>query len=223
MNKIIAREVNPAEVDFSFYFDNDGMTSKGGEYYAVYITGNSNDYGFNLDEYNKIVEQADRIIDGFEDVKSGYCYKTFKEVMQENDIAYTSHKCHLLKEWAKTADTDDADSIAEFLTITTSEEWNSRAFCGYSQGDYCKVVYCTRHYSEEAITPIGEFWLGCGTEFCIDDCYGYFVVDDIRWKEGEALKAALAKMYGCKPEELEVYLYDGEHTVTNYKLMEVSA
>ncbi len=81
------------------------------------------------------------------------------------------------------------------------------------------MVYCKAHYSEEHITEIGKFWLGCGTEFSIDDCYGYFVIDEIRWKEGETLKKALADLYGCKPEELEIYLYDGEHSVTDYELL----
>lgn len=220
MRKIIAREVNPAHVDFSFYFDDDGLKSAGGKNCAVYIPGDRNNYGFNFDEYKEIVEQADRIIDGFEDVKSGY-YDSYKAVMQNNGVPYTSRKCHLLKEWAKTADTSDIGSIAEFLTITTGEEWSTRAFTGYSQGDYCDIVYCTAHYSEEHITEIGKFWLGCGAEFSIDDCYGYFVTDEIRWEAGEALRKSLADTYGCKPEELEIYLYSGEHTVTDYELMEV--
>jgi len=30
----------------------------------------------------------------------------------------------------------------------------------------------------------------------------------------------LADCYGCKPDELEIYLYDGEHVVTDYRLMD---
>lgn len=228
MDKIVAREVNPSHVDFSFYFYDDGLKSVGGENCACYIPGDRRHYGFNNDEYTEIQKQADRIIDGFQDVSdkwsNGYnSYATFKECMTYNGIAYTSRKCNLLKLWAITADTSNTDDIAQFLTITTGEKWNSRAFYGYSQGDYCEVVYCTAHYSEEHITEIGKFWLGCGTEFSIDDVYGYFVVDDVRWREGKPLKQALAGMYGCKPEELEIYLYAGEHTVTDYKLMEESA
>lgn len=224
MNKIIAREVNPAHVDFSFYFDDDGLKSTSGENCACYIVPcNRRHYsGFNMDEYEPIEQQAESIITGFEDVSGGYC-ESYKAVMQDNGIAYTSRKCYLLKEWAKNADTNDTDDIAAFLTIVTGEKWAARSFCGYSQGDYCEVIYCTAHYSEEHVTEIGKFWLGCGTEFSIDDCYGYFITDDIRWKEGEPLRKALADAYGCKPEELEIYLYSGEHTVTDYELMEVSA
>ena len=225
MKKIIAREVNPRYVDFSYYFDDDGLKSIGGENCAVYIIvneGYGRISGFNIEEYKEIREKAEAVIEGFHDVSNKWTnsYGSYREVMEYNGIPYTSRKCHLLKEWAKTADTSDTDSIADFLTITTGEEWAVKTFTGYSQGDYCEVVYCKAHYSEERIIEIGKFWLGCGPEFCIDDCYGYFVIDELRWEEGEKLRKYLADCYGCKPDELEIYLYDGEHVVTDYKLMD---
>jgi hypothetical protein len=227
MEKIIAKEVNPSHVDFSFYFDNDGLKSIGGENCAVYIVpaDKRRNSGFNMDEYQEIEEKAEAIIDGFHDVSdkwtNGYdSYANYKEAMEYNGIPYTSRKCHLLKEWVKTADTSDTDSIAEYLTITTGEEWTVKSFTGYSQGDYCEVVYCINHYTPDHINEIGKFWLGCGTEFCIDGCYGYYVPDTIRWQEGETLRKYLADCYGCKPEELEIHLYDVEHVVTDYKIMD---
>jgi hypothetical protein len=201
MKKIIAKEVNPAHVDFSFYFDNDGLKSIGGENCAVYIVpaDRRRNSGFNMDEYEEIEQQAQTVIDDYED---GYPIE------------------ETLKEWAKHADANDTDSIAEYLTITTGEEWAVKSFTGYSQGDYCEVVYCINHYTPEGITEVGKFWLGCGTEFSIDDCYGYYVIDELRWEEGEKLRQYLADCYGCKPEELEIYLYDGEHVVTDYKIMD---
>ena len=212
MKKIIAREVNPAQVDFRYYFDDDGLKSTGGENCAVYIVPADRLWyaGFNMGEYEEIEDKAEAIIYGFKDV-SIKPVTTYKEVMEDNGIPYTSRKCHLLKKWAKYASPYDPSDIAEFLTIITGEEWDVKAFRGYSQGDYCEVVYCKAHYSEEHITEIGKFWLGCGTEFCIDGYYGYYVPDTIRWEEGERLRQYLADSYGCKPEELEIYLYDGEH------------
>jgi len=35
MNKIIAREVQPENIDFSDYFDDDGLTNEGGENCAL--------------------------------------------------------------------------------------------------------------------------------------------------------------------------------------------
>ena len=223
MKKIVAKEVNPACVDFSYYFDNDGLKSIGGENCAVYIVpGDRRRYGFNIGEYREIEEKAKAIIDGFRDVSDKWVngYTTYKEVMEDNAIPYTSRKCNLLKKWAEYANPYDTGDIAEFLTITTGEEWEVKSFTGYSQGDYCEVVYCVNHYTPERINEIGKFWLGCGTEFCIDGWYGYYVIDELRWEEGEKLRQYLADCYGCKPDELEIYLYDGEHTVTDYKIME---
>jgi len=223
MKKIIAKEVHPSNVDFRHYFDDDGLKSVGGENCAVYIipADRGRYSGFNLEEYEEIEEMADSLIETFEEVspKNEY-YPTYKEAMLSHNIDYTSRRCHLLKEWAEHANPYDTRDIAAFLTITTGEEWNVRAFRGYSQGDYCEVVYCKAHYSEEHITEIGKFWLGCGTEFYIDGCRGYYVPDTIRWQEGETLRKYLADCYGCKPDELEIYLYDGEHIVADYRLMD---
>src|SRR5690606_6762707 len=199
MKKIIAKEVNPDFVDFSLYFDDDGLKSIGGENCAVYIISADRRSGFNIEEYREIELHAQSVIDDYE---AGYPI----------DDA--------LKEWAEYANPYDTSDIAEFLTITTGEEWAVKAFTGYCQGDYCEVVYCVSRYTPERINEIGKFWLGCGTEFCIDGCYGYYVPDFIRWKEGETLRKYLADCYGCKPEELEIYLYAGEHVVTDYRLMD---
>ena len=200
MRKIVAKEVNPAHVDFSYYFDDDGLKSVGGENCAVYIIpGDRRRYGFNVEEYREIELHAQTVIDDYE---NGYPVE------------------ETLKEWAEYADPHNTNDIAEFLTITTGEEWTVKSFTGYSQGDYCKVVYCVSHYTPERINEIGNFWLGCGTEFCIDGCHGYFVVDELRWEEGERLRQYLADCYGCKPDELEIYLYDGERTVPKYKKMD---
>ena len=224
MKKIIAKEVNPSHVDFSFYFDDDGLKGVDDENYTVYIVpaDRKRYFGFNMDKYEYIEGQAESIIDGFYEVSNKWTniYANYKEVMEDNGIPYNSRKCYLLKKWAKYANPYDTSDIAEFLTIVTGEEWDVRAFRGYSQGDYCEVVYCKAHHSEERITEIGKFWLGCGTEFCIDDCYGYFVIDELRWEEGEKLRQYLADCYGCGPDELEIYLYAGERIVTNYKKMD---
>jgi hypothetical protein len=223
MKKIIAKEVNPAHVDFSCYFDDDSLKGVGGENYTVYIVpADRRRYsGFNMEEYQEIEYKADSLIETLKEVspKNKY-YPTHKEAILSHNIEYTSRKCHLLKKWAEHANPYDTSDIAEFLTITTGEEWTVKSFTGYSQGDYCEVVYCVNHHTPEHINEIGKFWLGCGTEFCIDDCCGYYVPDTIRWQEGETLRKYLADCYGCKPEELEIYLYDGEHVVTDYRLMD---
>ena len=201
MKKIIVKEVNLARVDFSFYFDDDSLKNAGGENCAVYIvpTDRRRYSGFNMEEYREIEHHAQAVIYDYE---AGYPVE------------------EALKEWAKYANPQNTSDIAEFLTITTGEEWAVKAFTGYSQGDYCEVVYCVSRHTPERIKEIGKFWLGCGTEFSIDGCRGYFVTDELRWEEGDKLRQYLADCYGCKPEELEIHLYDGEHMVTDYRIMD---
>lgn len=213
--KIIAREVAPEAIDFSFFFDDDGIKSAGGENCAVYIPETRNTTGFNADEYNDIVRQAEDIMDTFDDV--GKYYKSYKEAMEDYGVKYTPKRCADLKAWARQTDTLNTDDIAEFLTITTGKRYSARSFCGYSQGDYCEVVYCEEKHSEECIELIGKVYLGCATEFYIDDCCGYYVPDFIRWDKGDKLKNYLAEMYGCNADDLEVEIYIGSHTVADYR------
>lgn len=224
--KIIAKEVNPSDVDFSWYFDDDGLRSSSGKNCACYIipADRRRNSGFNMDEYEKIENLAENIADAFHEISegrtSGYgSFANYKEAMLSYGIPYSSRKCHLLKEWAKTNRDNDSEDIAAFLSIVSGEEWEMKSFRGYCQGDYCEVVYCPAHYSEGHINEIGYFWLGCGTEFCIDDTYGYFVLDTVRWREGEELRNLLAGLACCEPDELEVYLWDGEYKVDKHRLM----
>ncbi len=138
MKKIIAKEVNPVHVDFSGYFDDDGLKSISGENCAVYIVPTDRRIynGFNMDEYESIEKQAEAIIDGFHDVNdkrtNGYnSYANYKEVLEYNNVLYSPRKCHLLKKWAEYANPYDTSYIAEFLTITTGEKWEAKSFTGY--------------------------------------------------------------------------------------------
>ena len=242
MKKIIAKEVNPAYVDFRYYFEDDGLTEKGGDYCNNLFIISRERYGqisgFNEKEYKNLQTEIKNLFDMYIDIvnKSYYAqYSSVGSMLLDLGLINSIHNTRRIKEitewlkarlrWGNTSQTrtvaeyEPEETTAEYLTFKTGKEWKVKSFTGYCQGDFCDVVYCTAHYSEEHITEIGKFWLGCGTEFCIDDCYGYYVPDTIRWQEGETLRKYLADCYGCKPDEIEIYLYDGEHTVTDYKTM----
>lgn len=228
----IIREAPPEQTDFSFYFDDEGLTEAGGDYcYNLFIVAQSrNSSGFNEKEYKCIVEQAQDIIDGFHDVSdkwtNGYnSYANYKEVLEYNNVPYSPQKCHLLKEWAKTADTSDTDSIAEYLTITTGKEWATDSTTGYCQGDYVKMVYCSEHY-KDGVKHYGELWLGAGKEFSItfldeegeEEDYtegGYFIAD-CQARNDEDYKRLVCE-WACIPEdETRLEMIDSYKTVTQY-------
>ena len=221
----IIREVPPEQTDFSFYFENDGLTAAGGDYcYNLFIVPTRHNYGFNGEEYTRIQNKADAIIDGFSDVSEEWTnnYKTYKECMQDNAIEYTSRKCHALKEWAKNADTGDADIIAEFLTITTGHKWDTASATGYCQGDYVEMVYCPEHY-KDGVKHYGEVWLGAAKEFCTididengeegDTCYGYIVADCQAWKD-EDYKRLVCEWACITEEETRLEMIESQRTYT---------
>lgn len=53
-----------------------------------------------------------------------------------------------IERMAKNADERDADSIADYLTITTGKEWKVQSAYGYCQGDYAEIVYCPERYKD---------------------------------------------------------------------------
>ncbi len=234
MKKHIIREVPPEDCDNSYYFDDDGLTEAGGDYcYNLFIISDSRRlYGFNMEEYKRLREQAEAIIDGFNDVSEKYnsYYNSYKECMEYNDIKYTSRKCHLLKEWAGYADSENPDNIAEFLTIKTGKKWETQSAHGYSQGDYVEMVYCPEHY-KDGVQSYGEIYLGAYKEFCvvdldeagteIDTCYGFYVAD-CQVKTEEDYKKLVCEWEGIKEEETSLEMIESRKQYTKYEYKEVA-
>lgn len=228
MKKYIIREVAPDDYDFSFYFEDDGLTSASGDYCNTLFIISNDGYGrisgFNIEEYKSVQDQAENIINEFDNIGGWNNYSSYKEVMQDFGIAYNSHKCHLLKEWAKNADENDPDDIAAFLTIITGKTWTSESVSGYHQGDYVEVVYCIDQYKNGA-KHYGEIWLGCGKGFCvielddngkeIESCYGYIVADSQAWNDDQ-YKKIVCEWAGIDEQETQLEMIDGSQTTTTY-------
>lgn len=231
--KHIIREVPPEACEFSFYFDDDGLTEAGGDFCInLFIIGDDRRVGsFNREAYEKIQEQAEDVLDGFGNVigrRSDYAYWTYasyKEVMETFGITYNSRRCHALKEWAKDADTSDPESIAAFLTIITGTEWEATSVRGYSQGDYVDIVYCAEHY-KNGVRHYGEVWLGCAREFCVvdlnengaecDSCYGYIVADS-EARDDEDYKRIVCEWAGIDESETALEMFDGYQQIAQYR------
>ena len=234
MKNIIRECANP---EFEFYFDCDCFNENAGDWnYTLFILtddyyGYSHHYnGLNIQEYKRIKEKMETILEGFEDVEDGvidYDGKpiTYKQIMEDENIDYNSIKCHGLKEWAKNADVDDMDDFADFLTIITGEKWNCIRVTGYCQGDFADVVYCGKYYPGKSAQIAGELYIGCGKEFQVidvdedgkeTDCVcGYYVADCEAWKD-EDIKETVCEQAGIDPDETQLELIDGYSTYTTY-------
>jgi len=221
--KYIIREVPAEHSDFSFYFEDDGLTQAGGDYCCNLFIISNDGYrvdGFNIDEYQSIQRKAEAIAEDFYNIENGYTYyfSSYKEVMEYNDITYNSNKCHKLRKWAETADVDSAESIAEFLSIITGKEWTTESVHGYCQGDYVDIVYCPEYY-KNGVKSYGEIWLGCGKEFCVitiengeekDTTYGY-IIADCEAIYNEDYKKLICKWAGIPEAETQLEI------ITDYK------
>lgn len=226
----IFREVEPEATDFSFYFDDDGIKEAGGDFcYSLFIVQRERYgrlYGFQIDEYREIVKRLDWIEEEFTAHQEGTgAYKSYKEIMEDYGLHYTPNACHALKEliFSGNFDSSDPETVAAFLTIKTGRAWDVVSARGYSQGDYCEIVYCKDFHKEPE--AYGEIWLGAGKEFEyiefdedgneIERVGGYIIADCQAWKD-EDYKRLLCEWEGCKPEETALEMIDGSRTYTQY-------
>ena len=233
----IIREVSPEQCDFSFYFEDDGLTEAGGDYcYNLFIINyQRNSLGFNYKEYERVQNRANGIIDDYyyilheemgihaSVVEDNIKEEIMREVCRLHDISEDMWKP--LLEWLEGADTSGNYSIAEFLTIDTGKTWSVGVARGYCQGDYVEVVYCEEHYTYESVKAYGEIWLGAGKEFSVtylDDnkeedytVYGYIIADSQAWKDEDYKR--LVCEWACIPEEkTKLEMIDGSRSYTSY-------
>ena len=229
MKKYIIREVGPEACDFSFYFDDDGLSERGGDYCnTLFIVPTRENTGFNGEEYKNVQNRARDVLNDFEALRGEGWYAptfdSFKACMEYYGIPYNSRKCHALKEWAKDADEGEPEDIAEFLTITTGKKWDVASVRGYCQGDYVDIVYCPEHY-RNGVEAYGEIWLGCGKEFCtieidedgneIDACGGY-IIADCQANSDEDYKRLVCEWACIDENEATLEMIDGYTTRTVY-------
>lgn len=226
--KNIFREVSPEATDFSFYFDDDGIKEAGGDFcYNLFIVtreGLGRMYGFQIEEYRRITEKIRELSEDFETVPGEY-FPSYKAAMEYHGIRYSPNRCKALKDLLLSEDLDDSDpeTVAAYLTITTGRPWDVASATGYSQGDYCEIVYCKDFH--ENPRAYGEIWLGAGREFeyiALDDdgneierVGGYIIADCQAWKD-EEYKRLLCEWEGCKPEETAIEMIDDWSTHTEY-------
>lgn len=187
--KNIIREVPPEQVDFSFYFDDDGLTSAGGDYCCnlFIISQSRNNNGFNEKEYQDIQTEIENLREMYTDIesKSNYAqYSSVGEMLLDYKLINNIHNTKQIKlftDYFKECDkippspyasyydnfaAFNEDMTAQYLTLKTGKEWDTDSASGYCQGDYVKIVYCKEYYPN-GTKNYGEIWLGVGKEFSV--------------------------------------------------------
>lgn len=219
MAKVVFREIE--YTDYTSLYDDDGIKEISGKNNALYIIAGRDYMPVNAAEYQNIFNTAENVANDFLDLinGNGYYFKSFKEICNYYGIKYSPAMVNKLKKFAEKY-TGDYDNIAEYLTITTGEKWNTYTATGYCQGDYATGIYCENHYTDEALELYVGAAAGIVSEFVKidgeDRICGYFVPDRIKWNEAE-LRNYLAEFEGDNAEEIQIDLFDGFYQVAKYK------
>lgn len=221
-NKVIFRESEYSE--FDCLYDDDFIRGKGGDGYEdaiLYVIAGSDYPVTNKNEYQALCSRVDNIATDFNDLMNGngYYFRTFKEICNYYGIKYSPVMVHKLKKFAESYDDRSYEDIAEYLTITTGEEWETYTVTGYSQGDYATGIYCTKYYNDDALELYVGAAAGTVSEFCRiegdETCYGFFVPNEIKWNT-DKLRTYLANCWGDNPEKISVEVFNGYSQIANY-------
>lgn len=247
MFKYIAKQLEPGNEDFGFVFDDDGLNPSSGDFNNTLFIFKGNDCRFNDDIYSDYESDINNLVDDLYDYLNDGNYDYAEEDSFANHLDYveelgfnTDNATILNLDYCVkcAVDNDYPEALVAYLQAKTGTLWNTRNFSGYSQGDYCTLVYCETAYDSAALDYYGNMWLGCGGEFAVgildipdeqdgeidlsdlesfehlvdDWVYGYFVVDDIIWRGGDKLINELADLVDCSAKDLEVYIdEDGKY------------
>lgn len=233
MTKHIFRQVPPEQADFSFYFDDDGLTEASGDYCNIlFIVENRNFSGLNMEEFDRVYETLNEVLDKAYDIanKESWAYESMGALLLAYGLIDNIKQTRRIKRFKEffnneNTDIDKLETVAEYLTITTGKEWETASARGYRQGDFIEGLYCTESYPD-GIQNYLEIWLGAGKEFSfialdengeeVDEVYGYIVADS-EANDSRELKTLLCKWGGVPEEETELQIISGTRTYTTYE------
>ena len=237
MAKTIIREVPPEECEFRLFFDDDGLTSAGGDFcYNLFIVAQSRfNSGFNAETYNEIVAKIESLDYDYDDFTNNKKYTDFTSigsVLKSNGLINNVYNGIAVKKWTEFLNRDysgrygdDEQKVADYLTLKTGKEWKVAAAYGYSQGDYVRIVYCSVHYEGMDAVKYGEVWLGAAKEFYTvdidesgeegDTCYGY-IVADCQANTDADYKRIVCEWTCIKEEETTLEMIESSRVVTKY-------
>ena len=215
--------------DFSYYFDDDTYNEDSGDFNNTVFVRFDGRITFNHETFcdisrnlNYIVNEIDNLNDG-----SDY-YKNIKAIMLDYGLKYSPYSAHRLKRLANSVSKrNETETICEYLSIKTKKKWTYTECHGYSQGDWCEVIFCEDNNTLESMKIFGELYLGCGREFCVIDldddgneansCCGYFVAD-CQATSPDDYKKIVCEWAGIDEVETKLKLIDGYtyHTSVSY-------
>lgn len=164
--------------------------------------------GWNLEAVKEWLKDADKVLeefalsqpDGYEDELKEWC----ENYWPGRWVAI----CNFVSEWQGYHWHDTPSMLASWKTAETGHKWAVWECMGYTQSDWGSVIYDTKAHSDKDARRIGDYALGCYTEYALtegeDHVYGYFVSDTDGNLSDADTKAYLAECEGCNPEDVKL-------------------
>lgn len=177
--------------------------------------------GWNLEAVKEWQKDADKVMtefalsqpDGYEDELKEWCEQYWPGRWEAI--------CKFVQEWQGYDWHETPSMLAAWKTAETGHKWAIWECVGYSQSDWGTVIYDTEYLADKDARRIGDYALGCYTEYALEDgedyVYGYFVSDADGNLSEEKTKAYLAECEGVKPEDIRLFKIDGYHKVYDYR------
>ena len=166
--KHIIREVEPESTDFSFYFDNDGLTEAGGDYcYNLFIVAQSNrSSAFNKKAYKKVYDEIELLVGEWDNFKyakeKGYepNYKNFSDIVYWN--AHNDRGGLYVHSLKNTRKLNELRLFIEWLYKPSEADGHHNRVNWEADEEGCVAKYLT---------------IATGKEWSTDNAYGYFQSD----------------------------------------------
>ena len=115
-------------------------------------------------------------------------------------------------------DISDDKAICKGLELLTGEKWAYTELHGTSQSDWNGCYYASNVWTHEQLDAVEMEYFNTGTEWSIKD------EDGEEWGntythswDDEENRAEIAAVFGVKPEDVTLYLFDGWTRAAKYK------
>lgn len=223
--KIYAKQVPPEYQESPLYMFNEWPEN-------VYVFGNRH-YTERAERIDEIRNALENIAEDFAAMQAGHGYTNnlraliWYELPRDSGEGYTrAERLKIIEMAQRYTDSapdsrDEREAITAALEMVTGEEYETGTIHGCCQGDWQRIVYPAR-YGENFTKMFEAEYFNTGTEWIIHDSeeepetpdeidgYGHYC-------HTYDARAEIAAELGVKPEEVQLYSFDGWTRSANWR------
>lgn len=232
--KYIVKQINPEYQESPLYTFKDEIEN-------IFILGNRDFCGVNVDEYNEFINQLESVLtaidEGFGEFY--YQYENLEECLKNELYGSVEMNEKIIETWEKLLnDNFDIDSYADVccaLDLYTGKTWKYTTIRGCCQGDWQNVIYCIDNWNNEDIKRLEIEYFNIGSEWLIYEnpiedevlTSKNFDINDIDYDYGtycynwsdEGIRQEIADCIGCNVKDVVLFKFDGYTRIVNYTMV----